>query len=401
MNGGGGPLEGVTVIDMSSMLMGPYASLLLAEMGARVIKVEPPGGDISRGIDDLDDRRLGPIYLNLNRGKESIELDLTVAEDYALFTSIVAEADVVAHNRPPGSEARLRIDYPSLRKMNPRVIVCAMYGFGADGPYGAFTAYDDVMQGISGIAAHQTGDGTPQYVRTPLTDKITGMLAAGAISAALYERELSGEGQLVEIPMFETMVGFLLAEQQSGFLYDPPRGPVGYARTNSPHRHPLPTSDGLISMLASTDSHWQAVFRILDNPGFASDPRFASIRARTRNIDELYAWLVSEVGKRSTDDVLSQLQEARVPAMRVNAIEDLFEDPHLVATGFFETVEHPEAGSLRQAATAMRFSRSGVPRLAAAPKLGGHDKELRAEFADSESSRSSKRLSTRHGKRNL
>jgi len=375
-----GPLEGVTVLELSNMLMGPFATMMLAQMGARVIKVEPPDGDIARGIGDASGSGLGPIYLNINRGKESIALDLADPDDRSVFHALVEAADVVAHNRPPGSEVRLGVDYATLSRINPRIIVCAMYGFGADGPYGSLGAYDDVMQGISGIAAHQTGDGPPQYVRTPLTDKVTGVVAVGAINAALYERERSGVGQLVEVPMFETMVGFLLAEQQGGYLYDPPRGPAGYARTNSPHRHPYATADGLISILASTDAHWSALFRILGEPQLSDDPRFSSIRARTENIDELYAWLKESLMRHPTAELLEQLHDARVPAMRVNTIEDLFADPHLVRTGFFERVEHPAAGVLRQPSAPVRFSRSGSSALDAAPALDADGQRLRAEF---------------------
>ena len=180
--------------------------------------------------------------------------------------------------------------------------------------------------------------------------------------------------------MFETMVGFLLAEQQGGFIHNPPRGPAGYARTNSPHRHPYATADGMISILASTDAHWAALFRILREPQLAEDPRFASIRARTENIDELYAWLKDALARHPTRSLLEQLHEARVPAMRVNTIEDLFVDPHLAQTGFFEEVEHPVAGPLRQPAAPVRFSRSGSASLDAAPSLDADGQRLRQEF---------------------
>ncbi|MFT4028790.1 MAG: CoA transferase [Protaetiibacter sp.] len=381
MSGGRGPLDGVVVVDLSTMFMGPYSTMVLAQQGARIIKVEPPAGDIARGIEDREGTLLGPIYLGINRGKESIALDLAVDDDYAVFAELVARADIVMHNRPPGSERRLRVDYPSLRAINPRIVVGAMYGFGADGPYGPLPAYDDAMQAISGIAAHQTGSGDPQFVRTPLTDKITGILAAGAVVSALYERERSGEGQLVEVPMFETMMGFLLAEQQGQQIYDPPRGPAGYARTNSPHRHPHSTRDGMIGILPSTDAHWRDVFVILGRPEWVDDPRFASIRARTENIDELYSWMSAAIGERDTDELIAAFTAARVPAMKVNRIEDLFDDPHVVQTGFFERVEHPVAGSLRQPASPMRFSRSGTPVLGPAPVLDADGPRLRDEVA--------------------
>ncbi|WP_214105256.1 CaiB/BaiF CoA transferase family protein [Acrocarpospora catenulata] len=377
---GPGPLAGVTVLDTTNMLMGPYATLLLGELGARVIKVEPPEGDISRAIDDRHSPGLGPIYLNTNRGKESIALNLRDPRDHEVFLRLVAAADVVAHNRPAGSEQRLGLDYDSLAAVNPRIIVCGMNGFGATGRYGPLPAYDDVIQGVSGVAAHQSGDGPDQYVRTPLTDKVTGVLAVGAVCAALYERERSGVGQYIEVPMFETMVQFLLVEQQGGHIYDPPRGAAGYARTNSPHRRPMRTADGLISILPSTDAHWRSVFRVLGGEDLGADPRFATISARTANIDELYRWMSEEIARRPTDELLGGLQGAGVPAMHVNTIEDLFEDPHLQETGFLEEVAHPEAGKLRQARAPFRFSRSGSPRLGPAPVLDGDSARLRAEL---------------------
>jgi crotonobetainyl-CoA:carnitine CoA-transferase CaiB-like acyl-CoA transferase len=380
MTTGTGPLAGVMVLDTTNMLMGPYSTMLLGELGARVIKVEPPGGDISRGIDDRDDRKLGPIYLNTNRGKESIVLDLRNPHDYQTFARLVTIADIVAHNRPPGSEKRLGIDYDSLARINPRVVVCGMHGFGSTGRYGPLPAYDDVVQAVSGLAAHQSGDGPEQYVRTPITDKVTGILAVGAICAALYERERSGLGQHIEVAMFETMVQFLLIEQQGGFIYDPPRGEAGYARTNSPHRRPMRGADGLIGILASTDAHWRSVFRVLGREEMSHDPRFASITARTEHIDELYAWLADQVADRPITELLSQLRQAGVPAMPVNSIEDLFSDPHLLETGFLERVAHPEAGPLRQARAPFRFSRSGEPTLAPAPALDEDGRPLRAEL---------------------
>jgi crotonobetainyl-CoA:carnitine CoA-transferase CaiB-like acyl-CoA transferase len=381
-NGETGPLAGVTVVDTTSMLMGPYCTELLAELGARVIKVEPPGGDIARGIADHDGQRLGPIYLNANRGKESIVLDLRDGGDHRVFEQIVARADVIVHNRPKGSDVRIGMDYETLSAINPRVIVCGMLGFGSTGRYGALPAYDDVIQGICGLAAHQGGSGPPQYVRTPMTDKVAAVLGVGVVCAALYERERSGRGQYVEVPMFETMVHFLLLEQQGGYVYDPPRGNAGYSRTDSPFRVPLPTTDGLISMLPSTDNHWNAVFKIFNREDLCLDPRYASIAGRTENIDDLYRWLTDEIAKHPTQELLEMLQEASVPAMHVNTIPDLFDDPHLVETGFFETVSHPESGQLRQARAPFTFSRSGSRSTGPAPALDRDGARLRTELGD-------------------
>ena len=380
--GAGGPLDGVTVVDLTSTFMGPFCTLILAQFGARVIKVEPPGGDILRGVGDTGGHGLGPIFLNANIGKESVVLDLADDADRARLRRLVERADVVAHNRPAGSDARLGIDYETLRAVNPSVIVCAMRGYGAGGPYGSEPAYDDVIQAVSGLAANQTGRGDPQFVRSPVADKVTGMLAMGAICAALVERAGSGRGQAIEVPMFETMVQFLLVEQQGDNVFDPPRGPAGYARTDSPFRRPYRTRDGLVGVLPYTDAHWRALFEVLDAGDRAADPRFATIAARSRHIDELYEWLDGELAALTTAEALDLVSRAKVPIMPVNGVPDLFTDPHLGAVDFLPRSEHPQLGTVRQARSSVRFSRSGSGRSAQAPALDGHGPELRGELDD-------------------
>lgn len=378
----GGPLRGVTILDTTNMLMGPYSTLVLAQFGARVIKVEPPEGDIARRINDTTGQLLGPIHLNANRGKESVALDLRNEGDRDLFDRLVAEADVVAHNRPPGSDVRLGLDHATLSAINPRIIVCGMHGYGSTGPYGPLPAYDDAMQAISGLAAAQSWGSDPQYVRSPVTDKITALMAASAISAALYERESSGTGQYIEVPMFETIVQFLMIEQQAGFVFDPPRGPIGYARSLSPHRRPMRTADGLIGLLPSTDAQWRGVFAVLDAAELADDPRFATVEVRSQHIDELYDWLARKLATRNTEDLLTGFTERRVPAMRVNSMEDLFTDPHLTATNYFQAVTHPGIGGLRQAGPPVVFSRSGSVAGAPAPSLGQDRDRIEAGLHD-------------------
>lgn len=373
-----GPLAGITVVDLTTTFMGPYATLVLAQFGARVIKVEPPAGDVLRGVGDEGEQGLGPIFLNANAGKESVVLDLQDAGDRARLHRLVARADVLTHNRPDGADRRLGIDHETLREVNPALVVCAMRGYGAAGPYGTQPAYDDVIQAVSGLAATQTGTGEPQFVRSPVADKVTGLMAVGAIGAALVERASSGRGQAVEVPMFETMAQFLLLEQQGGYVFDPPRGPAGYARTSSPHRRPYRTTDGLVSVLAYTDAHWRAVFPAFGHPDLAADPRYASIGARSRHIDELYRWLEDEVATRSTAEVLAICRTANVPATVVNDVPDLFDDPHLTAVDFLQHAEHPHVGPVRQARGPVGFSRSGAPAWAPAPRLDEHGDGLRA-----------------------
>lgn len=381
---GGGPLAGITVVDLTTTFMGPYATLVLAQFGARVIKVEPPAGDVLRGVGDHDDLGLGPIFVNANAGKESVVLDLGDPEDHRRLLRLVETADVVTHNRPDGADRRLGIDAETLRAVNPRLVVCALRGYGAGGPYGTQPAYDDVIQAVSGLAATQTGTGEPQFVRSPVADKVTGLLAVGAITAALVERASSGRGQGVEVPMFETMVQFLLLEQQGGWVHDPPRGPSGYARTASPHRRPYRTTDGLVSVLPYTDAHWRAIFPALGAAELADDPRYATIGGRSRHIDELYRWLAEAIAPRDTAEVLALCQAANVPVTVVNDVPDLFADPHLDAVDLLQRVDHPHLGPLRQPRSPVAFSRSGTAPWGPAPRLDEHGAAVRAEAATEE-----------------
>ena len=274
-----GPLSGIRVVDVSNTFMVPYATLLMVQMGAEVIKVEEPDGDILRQVGDVDGAAAGPVFLNVNRGKRSIVLDITRPSDYERLLLLVQTADVFTHNRPAAVARRLGIDYDTLSEVNPTLIHCGAFGYGSDGPYRDLPAYDDVIQAASGFASVQSGDGDPQYVRSAVADKTTALFVVAGALAALFERERSGMGQAVEIPMFEAMVSFLFLEQQGGAVYDPPRGPTGYKRIDSPFRHPYRTSDGLIGVMIYTDRQWRSFFDLIEKPQLSEDARFATIEA--------------------------------------------------------------------------------------------------------------------------
>lgn len=367
-----GPLDGLTVVDLTSTFLGPYCSLLLAQLGARVIKVEPPAGDIIRYVADERHVGLGPAFLNFNRGKESVVLDLVSPAGREALDLLIDETDVFLHNMRPGAMTKLRIDPDTVLERNPRVVYCHAVGYGSRGPYRDEPAYDDVVQGVSGLAAVQGGGGEPQYVRTQVVDKTVGVMALAAILAALHERSTSGRGQAVEVPMFESMASFLLMEQQGGRVYADRRGGTGYARTASPYRKPYRTADGMISVLLYTDAQWRTFFRLIDRPYLAADPQLHSIRGRTQRIDELYRLVEEELAKRTTADWLGVLRRNAIPSMPVNSVEDLFDDEHLTAVGLFEDVEHRTEGPLVQARLAWTFSRSGAAPLSGAPSLGEH-----------------------------
>ncbi|MDP5183557.1 CoA transferase [Blastococcus sp. BMG 814] len=372
MPSGRGPLADVTVLDLTSTFLGPYCAELMAQMGARVIKVEPPEGDIIRYVADDRHSGLGPAFLTFNRGKESVVLDLATAAGRDALDRLIDTADVFLHNMRPGAMRKLRIDPGAVRARNPRLVYCHAVGYGSAGPYRDEPAYDDVVQGVSGVAAVQGGTAEPQYVRTQVVDKTVGVMALAAILAALHERDVSGEGQAVEVPMFESMATFLLMEQQGQRVYAGRTGGTGYARTASPYRKPYRTADGTISVLLYTDGQWRTFFRLVDRPDLADDPELHSIRGRTKRIDELYAVVEEALAQRTTGEWIELLRAHAVPAMPVHSIEDLFADEHLAAVGLFEDVEHPTEGPLVHARLPWTFSRSGAPHLSGAPALGEH-----------------------------
>lgn len=368
-----GPIKGITVIDMASTFMGPYCAMLLGQLGARVIKVEPPNGDVTRHIDDVTGKGMGSIFLNGNRGKESVVIDLKTSEGFSALEELIGLADVLIHNMRPSAVERMGLNYDLVRELNPRCIYCHATGFGQEGPYRDLPAYDDVVQAASGLAWLQGGKlGQPEYVRSAVVDKTVAMAALAAILAALYEREQSGLGQSVEVPMFETMVAYNLLEQQGQWVYEDRRGPVGYARTASEGRKPYRTRDGFIGILVYTDEQWSQFFDLIGRPQLAKDPRFLTIASRTANIDELYALVESELEMRGSEEWLALLQDNGIPAMPVLTIEQLFEDPHLQAVGMFESIDHPDLGRLLQAKLPWTFSRTAPSTRPGAPLLGEH-----------------------------
>lgn len=376
-----GPLAGVRVVDLSTTFMGPYCTLLMAQMGAEVIKVESPKGDVARYIQDDDHRGLGPTFLNVGRGKRSIAIDLRVAAGRELLLRLCQDADVFIHNLRPAAVRGLGIEYEAIRERAPTIIYCMMRGFGGDGPYRDKPAYDDVVQAVSGIAAVQAGDGgVPAYVRTAVADKTAGLIGLNSVLAALYHRQRTGEGQAIEVPMFEAMVAYTLVEQQGRWVYDPPRGDSGYPRTASRFRKPYETADGYIGVLVYTDAQWASFFNLIGQPSLADEPKYHTIGERTENIDELYQIVQATLRNKTTEEWLSILDESDIPAMPMLTIEQLFEDHHLKATQFFREVDHPTEGRLRQASFPVAFSQSPVGEATPAPRLGEDTLELLQEL---------------------
>lgn len=374
-----GPLSGVRVIDASNFVFGPMATQLLADMGAEVIKVEPPQGDPMRMVGKSRNARMGSFFLNLNRGKRSVVLDLKQAADVARLDELLATADVFVHNMRPAAARRLGIDYDSLALRHPRLVYAVALGFHQDGRYAERPAYDDVIQGMSGVSGlHARMYGEPGFIPMLFTDKLCGVYLAGAIASALVARAATGQGQQVEVPMFETMASFNLVEHLADSMFGGVQEaePRGYERVFSRYHRPLKTREGYVCLVANTDAQWQRLFALLGRPELAADPRFATMGDRIRHAEPLYEEVSLSLLERDAAQWLALFLEHDIPAGPANGLGDLLRDPHLADVGFFETVEHPTEGELLCAATPFRFSASPRARAGVAPGLGEHNADL-------------------------
>ncbi|MDT4819516.1 Acetyl-CoA:oxalate CoA-transferase [compost metagenome] len=375
-----GPLSGVRVVDASNFVFGPMATQLLADMGAEVIKVEPPQGDPMRMVGRSRNPKMGSFFLNLNRGKRSVVLDLKTAGDVARLDALLATADVFVHNMRPAAARRLGIDYRSLAGRHPRLVYAVALGFHQDGRYAERPAYDDVIQGMSGVSGlHARMYGEPGFVPMLFTDKLCGVYLAGAIASALVARAASGQGQQVEVPMFETMASFNLVEHLADGIFggrQADAAPPGYERVFSRYHRPLRTREGYVCLVANTDAQWQRLFSLLGRPELAADPRFATMGDRIRNAEPLYGEVSERLLERGAAEWLALFLQHDIPAGPANGLDDLLNDPHLADVGFFETVQHPTEGELRCAPTPFRFSASARAAAGGAPGLGEHNAEI-------------------------
>ena len=340
-------LDGVRIIDLTTVVLGPLATGLLGDLGADVVKVEAPGGDLYRATAPSRNAGMGAPFMGVNRNKRSIVLDLKSDGSAAVMERLVMDADVLVHNLRPQTVARLGIDSSAMRSINPRLIYCAAVGYGSDGPYAGQPAYDDVLQGQMGLASLLTDEeGVPHMAPTIIADKVTGLYLAQAILAALFARERTGDAAIVEVPMFESLTSFLLAEHMAGRMFDPAEGPPGYNRLLNPYRRPQRTADGYIVVLPYSTRHWRAVFELTDRPDWLAAEWVSDPEQRARRIDELYRFLLEVTPERTTAEWLEAFASIDVPCTSVNTLEDLFEDEHLDSVGMFERIDHPSEGAL-------------------------------------------------------
>lgn len=375
-----GPLSGIRVIDITTVVLGPFCSQTLGDMGADVIKVETTDGDSTRQLGPSRTPGMGAYFANLNRNKRSLAIDLKKPAAREAILRLAETADVFVHNMRIGAAQRLGLDYETLSARNPKLIYACASGFRKGSSLQEYPAYDDLIQGVSGTASLNAGpDGAPRYFPTVLVDKLTGAQLASMIGMALFHRERTGQGQEIHLPMMETILSFMLVEHLwSGTLGEPEKG-LGYPRMMTPHRRPYRTKDGYISVIAHSDAQWSKLFEAMDVPHLIHDSRFESVPARSRNIDAVYATLTDGMTQRTTAEWLAMLQPSDIPCGKANALDDLFTDPYLTETGYFERHTHPIEGNVVIPAIPARFSQTPPNVHRPWPALGQHSREILAE----------------------
>lgn len=367
---------------MTTVLAGPYATQIAADYGADVIKVEPPEGDVMRLAAAKRHPQMGPMFMHANRNKRSLVVDVKQPAGRDAVLRLCAGADALVHNVRPQAMARLGLGYEDVQRVRPDIVYVNLVGYSRKGPYGGRPAYDDLIQGISGLASAfmLCGSDEPRFVPSVIADRISGLNTLQALMAALLHRQRHGEGQFVEVPMFESLAQIVLGDHMGGLSFDPPAGPPGYNRLTTPNRRPYRTRDGFIGVLIYTDRQWEAFFRAIGRSDiWHDDPRFADQTTRSLHYDEAYAMLAQIMLERGTQEWLRLFAANDLPAVPISRIDELEHDPHLAATGFVQTVQHPTEGRIKQLRPTAEFERTPASIYRHAPNAGEHTRELLAE----------------------
>ncbi len=381
-------LSGIRVIDLTSVLLGPYCTQILGDLGADVVKVEPPQGDLLRwGGKSPNKKGMGPIFMNVNRNKRSICLDLKNEEAKEVLRKLIQTADVFIHNVRAAGIERLGFWYDQVREIKPDILYVHCAGYGAGGAYEGRQAYDDLVQAATGTATLLTrfdGNEAPRYLPSLVADKSTGLHAAYATLAGIIHKLRTSEGQFIEVPMMESFTSFVMLEHLFGATFDPPTGPVGYRRVLNPNRRPYRTKDGYLGIVPYSDEQWEEFFRLGGRPGVFDDPKFATFAERTKNIQELYALIEEVAGTKTTDEWVDLLAKANIPAMKVTDLDDVLDDAHLESVDFFQKKDHHTEGPYLSMKHPIQFEKSETSVRYHPPVLGENGLEILKELGYSE-----------------
>lgn len=374
-----GPLGSVRILDLSTIVLGPLATQMLGDLGAEIIKVEAPEGDFMRNNAASRSQGMGSIHLAINRNKQSIAIDLKTPEGKAVVLDLVKNCDVLVHNMRLGAIKRIGLDYDAVSQVKPDIVYCAATGFGQDGPYANQPAFDEVIQASTGLAnLAQTEDGTPTYSPTLIADKITGMAVCNALLAGLFHHAKTGEGQYIEVPMFETMVAFNFVEHLGGLSFIPENGPAGYARITAGGRRPIKVADGYIALLPYSEKHWISLFRRLGKEELIAQYDLEKRTSISKHVRALYDELNAVASTRTVKEWLDLCEELDIPGSAMNRLEDMPTHPHAQAVGLFNEVEHPTEGKIRYVRPTTQFSKTPQSVRHHAPRLGEQSRAILA-----------------------
>ena len=376
-------LEGIRIIDLSTVIFGPYATQMLADLGAEVIKIESPTGDTPRYMGQFKNTPyMGGTHLTVNRGKKSAVLDLKKPEDAEVLRKLVETADIFVHNIRARAITKLGFGYEDVKAIKPDIIYAHFTGFSQDGPWKDWPAYDDVIQAATGttsLLSKVDGNAAPRYLPSLIADKVSGTYGAQALLAALVHKLRTGEGQHVEVPMLDCFANFMLTEHLQDAVFEPPIGPPGYPRQLDPARQPFPTADGHLVIVPYTDAKIITLFDLLGDPAFLTKPPYDTPKDRFQNMTSIYARIGELTPAKSSADWIAILTENDFPVMPVADLSDVFDNPHLQATGFFHLAEHPSEGMIRQMRPPVRYSADQNRAIGFAPRLGEHTDDIRQE----------------------
>ena len=376
-----GPLAGIKILDLTSVVMGPFATQILGDMGAEIIKVEPPAGDNMRWVGPMKHPGMGHIHMHLNRNKRSLVLDLKKPEGLAAIKLLIAQSNALIYNVRPQAMSRLGLGYEVVKAINPKLAYVGAYGFSERGPYAGKPAYDDLIQGAAGVPflTLEQGSDVPRYAPVTLGDRSVGLQTVIATIGALFHAQRTGQGQAVDVTMFESLSQFVLGDHMGGKTFEPPLGDAGYARLIAPHRRPYGTRDGYLCVLIYNDKHWNNFFDAIGREDLKTDPRFCDHTSRAANIRDVYQFVADIMLTRTTAEWQALLEKADIPNTPMHTMDSLIDDPHLNSSGFFPMYEHPSEGTVRTTAPVGEWSETPLSIRRLAPQLGQHSREVLLE----------------------